>query len=50
MSKDNIQISDFSLFTETVKSLAKFAEAAKFTVGPSGLTVYSKNNCARCEV
>ena len=50
MSKDNIQIGDFNLFIEVVKSLAKFAESAKFSINENGLTIYSKNNCARCEM
>lgn len=50
MSKENIQISDFNLFNNVAKSLAKFAEAAKFTVDQNGLTVYSKNDWARCEI
>lgn len=50
MSKESIQIGDFQLFLDAVKSLAKFAEAAKFTIDSNGLAVYGKNNCARCEL
>ena len=50
MSKEKIHINDFDLFNNVVKSLAKFAEAAKFTVDSNGLTIYSKNDWARCEI
>ena len=50
MSKESIQVTDFNLFVDVVKSLAKFAEAAKFTVSENGLAVYSKNSCARSEI
>lgn len=50
MSKETIQINDFGLFVDAVKSLAKFAESSKFIVNQQGLFIYSKNNCARCEI
>lgn len=48
--KENISVVDFNLFFEVVKSLSKFATAAKFVIDKNGLVVYSKNDFARCEL
>ena len=50
MVKENIQIGDFNLFIDSMKSLVKFAKAAKFSIDENGLVIYAKNNCARCEL
>lgn len=50
MAKEIIQINDFSLFQETMKSLGKIAECAKIQINQNGLSVFGKNAYARCEV
>lgn len=50
MSKENIKINNFELFSEIVKSLSKMSDGAKFTVNDCGLTVYAKNDFSKCEL
>lgn len=50
MSKEKIQINDFILFFETMKSLSRMANTAKLTISDTGLSIYGKNNYARCEI
>ena len=45
-----IEISDFVLFCEVVRSLGKMSDGVKFTVGDCGLTVYAKNDFSKCEM
>ena len=45
-----IEISDFVLFCEVVRSLGKMSEGVKFTVTDCGFTVYAKNDFSKCEM
>jgi hypothetical protein len=50
MSKENIQIRDFELFYEIVKSLTKIADGVKFMFDQNGLVVYAKNDYSKCNL
>lgn len=50
MSKEYIQIKDFELFYEIVKSLTKMADGIKFMFDENGLIVYSKNDYSKCNL
>lgn len=51
MAKQSIEINDFALFSEFLKSGAKVLESAKFIVGPGGIEIYgAKETIARCEL
>lgn len=50
MSAHKIDISDFPLFCEVVKSLGKMSDGVKFTVTDCGLVVYAKNDYSKCEM
>lgn len=46
-----IEINDFGLFFETMKTAAKLVDAAKLIVSPSGLEIYgARDVAARCEL
>ena len=45
-----IDISDFPLFCDVVKSLGKMSDGIKFTVSDCGMTVYAKNDYSKCEM
>jgi len=50
MSKETIQIRDFELFYEIVKSISKMADGVKLTIDENGLVVYSKNDFSKCNL
>ena len=51
MAKTQIQINDFDLFHEAVKTTSKIVESAKFTVSEAGMEVYgARARTARCEI
>jgi len=50
MSKEKININDFNLFYDIVKSLKKMSNGIKFTVNDCGVTVYAKNDYSKCEL
>lgn len=52
MEKTKIQISDFSLFCDLMKSTSRVVEAAKFQLNSSGLAIYgaAHDGIARCEI
>ena len=50
MSRENIQIRDFELFYEIVRSLTKMAEGVKFMFDQNGLVVYAKNDYSKCNL
>ena len=50
MHTQQIEISDFVLFYEVVKSLGRMSSGVKFTVSDCGLTVYAKNDYSKCEM
>lgn len=51
MAKQQIEIRDFDLFQEVLKSTAKVVESAKFTIGEAGLEIYgARAKAARCEM
>ena len=45
-----IEISDFVLFHEVVRSLGKMTSGVKFSVSDLGMTVYAKNDYSKCEM
>ena len=48
---NTIEISDFSLFFEAMKSAAKLVDAAKLLFSPNGLEIYgARDVAARCEL
>lgn len=48
---NKIDINDFDLFFEYMKSVAKLVDSAKFLFSPSGLEIYgARGNAARCEM
>ncbi len=50
MEKHVIKINDFGMFVESVKSLTKMSESAKFNVSENGLVVNGKNSFSKCEL
>lgn len=50
MSKQNIKINDFSLFSEIVNSLSKMSDGVKFTINEYGLFICAKNDFSKCEI
>lgn len=51
MAKKQIQVVDFDLFCEVVKSAGKLVESAKISIGPSGLEIFgARPGTARCEL
>lgn len=50
MAKEYIQIRDFELFYEIVKSLTKMADGIKFMFDENGLVVYAKNDYSKCNL
>lgn len=50
MAKVQIEIKDFDLFHEAVKTVSRVVESAKFIVGEAGMEVYgARARTARCE-
>jgi len=49
-SKIQINLNDFNLFYDTVKTLSKMSNGIKFSVNNCGLTVYAKNDHSKCEL
>jgi len=51
MAKTQIDIKDFDLFHEAVKTTSKVVESAKFSISEAGLEVYgARARTARCEI
>lgn len=50
MSRENIEVKDFELFYEIVKSLSRMAEGVKFIVDENGFVVYAKNDFSKCNL
>lgn len=51
MSRQQIEIRDFDLFHEVLKSAVKIVESAKFSIGQGGLEIYgARAKAARCEI
>ena len=51
MAKIKIELNDFNLFAEVLKSAVKIVDSAKISVGPSGLEIYgARDKIARCEL
>lgn len=50
MARQNINILDFEMFYEIVKSLAKMADGVKFTFDKDGLVVNAKNEYSKCNL
>lgn len=50
MSKEQIKINDFNLFSEIIGSLSKMSDGVKFTINECGLTIYAKNDFSKCEI
>lgn len=51
MAKTQIQINDFDLFHEAVKTTSRVVESAKFTISEAGMEVYgARARTARCEI
>lgn len=51
MARKQIEIRDFDLFCEVLRSSAKIVESAKFTVNAAGLEIYgARAKAARCEI
>lgn len=50
MARQNINISDFELFYEIVKSLTKMADGVKFIFDQNGLVVNAKNEYSKCNL
>lgn len=51
MAKKQISVKDFQLFSEIMKTTGRIVEAAKISIGPSGLEIYgAKERIARCEI
>lgn len=50
MSKEQIKISDFSLFAEIIDSVSKMSDGVKFAINDCGLTIYAKNDYSKCEI
>lgn len=51
MSKKQININDFDLFVEVMKSTAKLVDAAKLIISENGLEIYGAHGTiARCEI
>jgi hypothetical protein len=51
MAKIQIQINDFDLFHEAVKTASKVVESAKFLISEAGLEIYgARARTARCEL
>ena len=50
MAKESIEIRDFELFYEIVKSLTKMAEGVKLMIDENGLVVYAKNDYSKCNI
>lgn len=49
--KIKLNIKDFNLFCEVIKSAAKIVDSVKITIGPNGLEIYgARNTIARCEI
>lgn len=51
MARQQIDVKDFGLFVEVVRSAARLVESAKVGIGPGGLEIYgAHSNIARCEL
>lgn len=51
MAKQLIEITDFDLFHEVMKSTVKLVSSAKIMIGPNGLEIYgARDRIARCEI
>ena len=51
MAKIQIEIKDFELFYEAVKTTSKVIESAKFSISNIGMEVYgARARTARCEI
>ena len=51
MVRTQIEIKDFDLFHEAVKTTSKVVESAKFSISEVGLEVYgARARTARCEI
>lgn len=50
MAKETIDIKDFELFYEIVKSLTRMADGVKFMFDSNGLVVYAKNDYSKCNL
>lgn len=51
MAKARIELSDFNLFAEVLRSAAKIVDSAKILIGPQGLEIYgARDKIARCEL
>jgi hypothetical protein len=51
MAKTQIEIKDFDLFCEAVKTTSKIIESAKFTISDVGMEIYgARARTARCEI
>lgn len=49
--KKTVQVNDFNLFVDLVKSTNKIVDSAKFIMSANGLEIYgARNRIARCEV
>ena len=51
MARIQIEIKDFDLFHEAVKTTSRVVESAKFLISEAGLEVYGdRARTARCEI
>jgi len=51
MAKTQIEIRDFDLFYETVKTTSRIVESAKFSISGAGMEIYgARARTARCEI
>jgi len=51
MAKIQIELNDFNLFAEVLKSAVKIVDSAKILIGPQGLEIYgARDKIARCEL
>lgn len=50
MAKENIQIRDFELLYDIIKSLTKVADGLKMSLDCNGLVVYTKNDYSKCNL
>ncbi len=51
MVRTPIELSDFNLFAEVLKSAVKIVDSAKILIGPQGLEIYgARDKIARCEL
>lgn len=50
MAKEKLEVRDFELFFDIVKSLGKMAEGVKFMFDENGMIVYAKNDFSKCNL